>query len=299
MKPNFIVAGAAKAGTTNLYNFLKQHPDIFIPERKECRYFSQIGDKRRNPFTGKTTAYSDVINNAQRYYALFENQTAKAAGDISPDYLYYHRETAAKIKSELGTDTKIIIILRNPVERAFSNYLHQIREEETQASFEEVLEAEKQSKDPSTWYSFNLLQSSLYFEAVKTFTRTFKNTEVLIFEEFIRNQDKNLKDICRFLEVDPDFQFGEAETRNKTGAPKNKFLNHILLGNVPFRKQIKQFMMLFVDEKKMIDKIHKAKEKNLYKPQMNPDTRNSLTEYFSDDIGKLEKLLNRNLSVWK
>lgn len=300
IKPNFVVVGAAKAGTTNLYSYLTQHPEVYIPEMKECRYFSQIGSKRLNPYNNKITEFTDVISTSNEYYELFKNKGEfKALGDISPDYLFYYKNAVSKIKDELGSDTRIIILLRNPVERAYSNYLHLIREEATTDTFEGMIAKEEKWNQSNIWYGFKLLESSMYYNAVKAYTENFKQVKVIIFEDFIKNLPVHLKEICTFLAIDPEFSFREPEIRNKTGAPKNKFLNHILLGNVPFRKQIKKLMTLFVDEKKVIEKIHKAKEKNLYKPEMLPETRKMLQTKFMDELNKLEELLNTDLSSWR
>lgn len=299
-KPNFLVVGAAKCGTTNLFNSLIQHPDIFIPEIKECRYFSQIKQKRKNPYNGKNSIYTDVIDSAEKYYSLFENtEEYKARGDISNDYLYYFQNSVEQIKRELGNEIKIIIILRNPVERAFSQYLHFIREEETSATFEEMLKNEEQWYNTDTWWCFFLKDVGLYYEGVKTYMEKFPHIKIFIFEEFIKNQDAFFKEICNFFEIDNTFKFQEPEFRNKTGMPKNKMLNHILMGNVPFRKTFKKLALLFWSEKKIINKIHKRRDKNLYKPNMEDSTRKYLSDFYSREISKLEKLLDRDLSLWK
>lgn len=300
IQPNFLVVGAAKCGTTNLFNSLVQHPEVFIPDIKECRYFSQIKNKRLNPYSKKYSIYTDVIDEAEDYYSLFDNAGKyKAIGDISNDYLFYYKESVNLIKNELSDDVKIIITLRNPVNRAFSQYLHFVRDQETADTFENMLEKEEQWYDTDTWWCFFFKQVGLYYEGVKAYLENFKNVKIIIFEEFIKNQDNYLKDICDFLEIDNTYKFKEPAIRNRTGAPKNKALNNILMGNVPFRKTLKKIALLFMNEKDIINKIHVARDKNLYKPEMVDSTRKLLTEFYSEETTKLEKLLNKDLSFWK
>ena len=123
--PNFLIVGAAKAGTTSLYEYMRQHPDIFMPEWKELSFF--IGDSNGPLHRVKKPGY---------YYMVFANANGyKAVGEASTSYLY---DDAAPniIRDNLAT-IKIIIILRDPVAMSYSLYNHQVRKEgETMADFE-------------------------------------------------------------------------------------------------------------------------------------------------------------------
>ncbi|MEJ2171099.1 MAG: sulfotransferase domain-containing protein [Desulfobacterales bacterium] len=129
--PNFLIVGAAKAGTTSLYEYLRQHPDIFMPEWKELSFF--IGDACGPLHQARKAGY---------YYRVFsEVKQERAIGEASTSYLY-DRAAPAIIKSKLGL-VKILIILRDPVAMSYSLYNHQLRKEgETIADFEAALEAE-------------------------------------------------------------------------------------------------------------------------------------------------------------
>jgi len=138
--PNFLVVGVAKSGTTSLYHYLNQHPDIFIPSRKECRFFSSKPGNFKGP--GREFQ-NDTIKDIQGYRRLFLGCfNISARGDVSNDYLFYYTESIENIKRHIGEDAKIIIRLRNPIDRAYSNYLRHIREGWEALSFEDGLEAE-------------------------------------------------------------------------------------------------------------------------------------------------------------
>lgn len=295
-KPNFLVVGAAKSGTTSLDGYLKQHPEVFLPELKECRYFSNIKDKNIDPFTNQD--HTSIIADSEDYYNLFKDCNTKVIGDISPDYLYYHEESIKNIKAELGTDTKIIIILRNPVERAYSNYLHLRRDNLTEDSFEDIINLELEWND-DIWYGYKVIKSGYYYEAVKNYIDNFKNIKIILFEEFIKNTDLQLKEISEFLEINKYFEFEEPRFKNKTGIPKNKIIKQLTNGNIPFKKFFKFFIYKIVNKESVHNYMHKLKENNLKKPRIKLDTKNKLESIYLNDIEKLEKLLNKDLSTWK
>lgn len=127
-KPDFFIVGAPKAGTTSIYSYLVQHPEIFMPARKEPYFFGQW---RRN-------SEEDLRD----YLRLFRGvPESKVAGEASTTYLYL--QSAAEEIKAFRPDAKIIIMLRNPVDRAYSQYWHHVRLGWVEASFEEELEAEE------------------------------------------------------------------------------------------------------------------------------------------------------------
>ena len=173
--PNFLVVGAAKSGTTSIYYYLKQHPEIFLPDLKECRFFSNIKTSINNPITNKPHNVG-IINNYDDYIKLFENITVeKVIGDVSPDYLYYYQSSIKNIKKNLGNEVKIIIILRNPIERAFSNYFHLVKENNFDLTFQETIERESEWINNNIWWGFHVIKGGFYYEAVKAYIDNFKN----------------------------------------------------------------------------------------------------------------------------
>lgn len=295
-KPSFLVVGAAKSGTTSLDGYLKQHPDIFLPGIKESRYFSNVVDKNINPFTNQE--HVNIISSPKKYYDLFKNSTAKAIGDISPDYLYYYEESIKKIKNELGEDTKIIIILRNPIERAYSNYLHLRRDDLTEKSFQEVINMES-TWGSNIWYGFKNISSGYYYDAVKSYIDNFKNVKVILFEEFIKNPEECISDITKFIEIDEYFKYKKPGFTNKTGIPKSKFLNNISKGKIPLKTIIKPIVFKIFSRNKIQSILQNIRNNNLNKPKLEESIKIQLIKIYSNDIEKLEKLLNKDLSIWK
>jgi len=126
--PNFLIIGAAKSGTTSLYHALKQHPKIFMSPVKEPNFFALEGGELNYPQGTVDPRYlAQCITTKEEYNQQFEGVSNEiAVGEASPIYLY-HPQAPVRIKNCLP-NVKIIVILRNPIERAYSNFLHHIRE---------------------------------------------------------------------------------------------------------------------------------------------------------------------------
>ena len=180
MKPNFLIVGAAKCGTTSMYQYLSQHPDIFMPGWKEPSFF--IGD----PFKPLNRTTKTV------YYKLFKGvKEEHASGEASTAYLY--DEAAPKLIQKALGKIKIIILLRDPVNMSYSLYNHQVRKEgESIESFEEALEAEEARLNDSSfkqncygWHAnYYYFRRALYHDQVKRYWDTFgqNNIFIILFE---------------------------------------------------------------------------------------------------------------------
>ena len=122
-KPNFIIAGFPKCGTTSLHHYLSEHPQIFMPNQKELHFFTfEILSKLKNGPRDKIVKKTQ-IDNSEKYLKFYrEVKNEIAIGDASPSYINYPTQFA-KIKEYLN-DPKLIIVLRDPINRAYSNYLH-------------------------------------------------------------------------------------------------------------------------------------------------------------------------------
>src|SRR6056297_2673206 len=181
--PDFLIVGASKSGTSSIYHYLNQHPEIFLSNiQKEGRYFSQMKGNFSGP--GDTRVDAAIIRNIEQYKMLFQNyNNEKAVGDISPEYLWFHERAIPLIKSVLGTEVKIIIISRSPVERAYSGYLHFKRDTRETLSFEEALEKEDERKQKNWIWAWQYKHSGLYYEQVKAYLDNFENTKVIIFDD--------------------------------------------------------------------------------------------------------------------
>ena len=292
--PDFLIVGASKSGTSSIYHYLRQHPDVYLSEKqKEGRFFSQMQGCFQGP--GDKNVESTVIRDLQSYEALFEGYTnQKAIGDISPEYLYFHERAIPLIKSTLDENVKIIIILRNPVDRAFSGYTHFKRDRRENLSFEEALQNEDERKNQNWIWAWQYKNSGFYFRQVMAFLDNFKNVKVIIYEDLRDNEQSILSEICEFIGVDPGFSFDTSYKYNVSGDPKSAVL---------YKLETSRSLVNFV--KKIIPRSWATKikttftgEKQMIKTEMNPQTKRELIEFFREDILQLQDLLHRDLSHW-
>ncbi|WP_279401847.1 sulfotransferase [Piscibacillus salipiscarius] len=160
--------GAAKSGTTSLYEYLKQHPQIYFPERKEPHFF------------GNMKPGGEHVNNINEYLKMFEDAPDNTViGEASTSYLY-SSDAANKIK-KFNNNAKIIVMLRNPVDRAYSMYRHQVRNGSENLSFEEGLKAEE-SRILKGWkYGFHYFAGGKYSWQIENYFDFFGDNNVKVF----------------------------------------------------------------------------------------------------------------------
>ncbi len=196
--PNLLIVGAAKSGTTSLHNYLNQHPDVFMCSPKEPHFLinKDIGEKR----------IPNGIIDIDDYKLLFKgNEYKKYRGESSVMYLQFPEITISNIKRFLNSDVKIIIMLRNPTERAYSGYQHVKRYNVMEKlTFEEALKYSEErymsvkNMTPASRY----LELGMYFSQVKSFLSSFQSVHVIIYDDFKLDACKELRKVFDFLELD-------------------------------------------------------------------------------------------------
>lgn len=288
--PNFFIAGAPRAGTTSLYNYLLQHPQIYLSKVKEPHYFAF---KEQPSFTGPedlSVLNSYYVSNREEYKKLFlTGSTYKAIGEASAQYLYSN-VAAKKIKEEIP-DAKFIIILRNPVDRAYSHYLRMLSHgRENIQDFEKALEAEPERVANNWSWAWHYRGVSLYSDQIKRYLDEFSldKLKIIEFKSFKENTEKTLDEICQFLEVS-NFNFESLKHYNKSGVFPTNWLRRITShkGVRLVGKQLPTSMKKFI-------KNHFYK-----KPKLSIKDRQRITEkYFRDDLLKLQEMLDTDFSDW-
>ena len=293
-KPNFIIIGAMKAATTSLYTYLKQHPDVFMTHIKEPMFFNNFETENNYIVKGRK---GSKISTLKEYYALFYNvENEIAYGEASPAYIY-NKNCATLIKKHLP-EVKIIAILRQPVKRAYSNYLHAKRaDREPINSFIGAINSEEGriEKNWSTLYHYK--EKGFYFRQLSRYFKEFKKEQikVILFEDIIDDPQKITKEVFEFLGVDSSFTPDTSKKANVAGKPKGvagwivmKLRKNNLIPNIEFSKYLPEFIVSYI-----LKTIYSKPEKTDNK------TINSLTKkYYKEDIKQLEKLIERDLSNW-
>lgn len=283
MWPNFFIVGAAKAGTTSLYAYLKNTPGVFMSTEKEPSYFH--GNRIRSKNKRRVHEKSDYLN-------LFKGATdEKAIGEASPGYLV--DSDSAKLIHDAIPTARIIILLRDPVERAFSHYLTRKTKGTVKQTFHELITNNINDRRKGVINEINfVLDPGLYTSNVKRFQDIFgiDRVKVLIFEEFIKEPKKTVKEILEFLGVDAEPPDNIEKTYNVYAAPRGKLSQHILASDRLvnfFRHIMPQSLRWELREKLLLKKEEKPKLPN--------EDREILEDFYIKDLQDLQRLLKRKL----
>ena len=274
-----------------MFETLSKHPGIFIPQRKECRYFScTLGE-----FAGPGPQYANtVIRSLEEYQGLFKKaKPGQIYGDISPDYLYYYQNAVPKILKELNAQVPIIIVLRNPIDRAYSSYLYHLREGWENLSFENALDAEEERRAANWAWGWSYVDIGLYAKQVKAYTDNFERVLLLLFEEDIVTGQAAEK-VLDFINLPSVPEIPADIHANVSGYPQNRWLHRVMTDELIVRKIKKAIKAtpLYANSKRVYRKILEA---NLKKEEMAAKTREMLKEKFQGDVALLAEQTNISL----
>jgi len=310
--PNFFIVGTGKAGTTSLHRYLQQHPQIYMSPVKEPSYFA---DEIRPAALGKAferhvrrrsldlpaelgdgkpvKPLGRLVSDWDEYLRLFQHANgARAIGEASAGYLW--SETAAANIQARIPDARIVMILRDPAERAFSQYLHQLATGLTKSTFREHIEECLRGGQRELGIYYPFLEVGLYYEQVNRFLALFPRERIRIywFEEDWRQPARLMGDLFAFLEVDAGFQPDLSRRHLARRAPRWAWLNYVLKES-----------QLWYPLRAVVPPIWRSAVARLvFRPgrglKLDPVDRRFLVDYYSGDIRKLAGLLDRDLSAW-
>ena len=295
-KPNFIIAGFPKCGTTSLFHYLKQHPDIFMPNQKELHFFTQPQIFKLNKGPKDKVVKQPHIKSEKEYLELFKSvKDEVAVGDASPSYINYP-ENFGMIKQYLN-DPKVIVIVRDPIDRAYSNYLHLKRELRETMDFFSALKNEDNRREESYsdfwYYRFN----STYYKKILMAKKTFSNVLVLTAEEFKRNPEITLKKVYSFLGVKLIVKKQALETKfNVGGYYKKNLITSLIFQPSRFKNALKKIIKPTRGIKMLVSRFSRLFQ--IKQPSIDQDSLNYLKKHFSKEINNLKKM-NIDVSKWR
>lgn len=288
--PNFIVIGAAKAGTTALYWYLAEHPAVFMSPVKETNFFAYGVDHRGRLVYGDPDVHKFPVKSLEEYQALFaEVGNAEAVGEASPIYLECP-QAPARIHEALP-GVRLICCLRHPVERAYADYLMYLwrrgrRFDPTRDLTRDAVWARPNSR----W-----MQVSRYQEQLARYYETFPrdHLHVFLFDDLKRSTIEAVQGVYRFLAIDPSFVPDLATAHNVGGVPASRALESFLT-NRSLRAVVEPWI-----PKRAADWVRRIRTRNMRKaPSLPPDLRKELTSHFRDDILGTSRLIGRSLDHW-
>jgi len=293
-RPDFFIVGAPKSGTTALYEYLKPHPDIFMPEMKDVSFF------------GSDLQFNMPRINLKKYLAAYEPvRNEKRVGEASVWYLY-SKCAAAEIK-EFSPSASIIIMLRNPVEMMYaqhSEFLYNCNE--NISDFARALEAEAERKRglriPASAHLVQGLfyrDTARYSEQVARYLDRFgrANVHVIIFDDFKRDTQAVFRETLEFLNVDPDIPL-KPRIVNPNKVVRSRRFQEFLAS--PPRRLIAAYEAITPNT--MHGRVHRLlrrlNTRYQQRPPLSPELRRRLQMEFAPEIQRLSDLLGRDLTNW-
>lgn len=289
--PDFLIIGASRSGTTSLHYYLEEHPEIFMSNPKELRFF----DIDSNYYRG-----------APFYQQYFQNASPdQVKGESSPPYFHkgitfkskesskfdLNDDSASRIKSMLP-NVKLIITLRNPVMRLYSQYLKNLGQgRETCLEVSEAIQEELDGKRHYSKSSLCWLYKNTYSVHLERWFSLFSREQilVLIFDEWINDTGNSLRNICTFLEVNPVHQFTRKNvSKNTKKEPRSYTINSM-------RYKMFKNTGLGGFFGKVIDRLNSKKSSR----HITSSEYDTIYSILKDDIDKVEEITNIDLDIWR
>lgn len=296
--PTFLIIGAARSGTSSLYQYLGQHPQIYMSPEKEPDYFVHGGHRFDLRGPGGKQVARPVTGDLESYRALFRGASGHAAiGEASTSYLY--DPVASGRIQHLLPEAKLIALLRNPVDRAYSAFLNQTRlGHESLLDFAAALRAEEERIRTRWRNGFHYRHAGLYCGQLQRYFDRFpaEQIKVCLHEDFTANPPRICQEIFQFLNVDCTFVPDTSTQYNAARryvAARNKAVRVALERIAPLHRQAKRAIPM-----SWHPAFHKVLYREFVPPPLSPDLRQELRGFFRRDILNLQELLHRDLACW-
>jgi hypothetical protein len=301
--PTFVVIGAMRAGTTTLYYQLLNHPEVVMAGVKEPNFFAFDGEQTDLPLTDEALQRmrANSVVDAGSYHQLFlRRRGAQAVGDVSPAYLY--SSVAARQIRQVVPDIRLIAILRDPVDRAYSAYFRRADVDPDPGVFVETAEREHEKMERGDKLPlYPLIKGGLYSQHLPSYLDLFSSDRRMfcIFETFWNDHLSSLEEIHRFIGVSP-IPATDVPSLNRSGVPRWSFVDQALRSGTRVKELTKRYLpnravSALVATKQAIEDWTLRESSEL------PEAARSylMDTYFDTDIERVEDMLNRDLSIWR
>jgi hypothetical protein len=297
--PSFLVFGVPKAGTTALYFYLRQHPQVFMSPVKEPGFFDH--DPTRAPYCGPgdEELARGAVTDPAAYRALFRGVWREAAVGEASVYYLYSPLAAARVAAEVP-NVRLVAVLRHPAERAYSAYLHNLGDgRERLADFAQALHEESARREQGFSPYWRYRDGGFYYAHLAPWLARFSRHRMRLHlhEDLERDPVGLLQDVFRFLGVDDRFVPDVSVRHNVSGVPRGRSARavHGLMDTPnPLRTVAKAVLPASLRYRIRT----RLKIRNLVKPAFPPDVRAELVAGYREDTLRLQDLLGRDLSAW-
>lgn len=297
--PTFLVAGAARSGTTALVEGLRARPDVFVTTPKEPHYFALHGTRPQFRGPGdEATMNVTSVTDREAYLGLFPDGGYAAYGEGSVSTLYHHERALPEI-ARLTPDAKVVLLLREPVERAWSSYLYlRSQGREPEDDFRQALDDEPRRVADQWHHLWHYTGMSRYAESVSAFLDQLGPERVGIWfhDDLTRDASGTLRQVADFLELPTDVDAqDEVPTVNVSGTPRHQRLQEALwwASSRPAVRTAARTVTTWQFREAV-------KRRLLRRDDLHPDVRAEVAPRFTDDLVQLRALLGDrpDLPAW-
>ncbi|MCH7534804.1 MAG: sulfotransferase [Bacteroidetes bacterium] len=288
--PNFLIVGAAKSGTSSLHNYLSMHDEICMPTViKELNFWHVLNHEQDRAILKLSNLYP---LSPEAYTDCFSHRTSnQITGESSPSYLYYYEDTVNNLKALKANweETRIIIILREPIDKIWSHFkfCRNYQLDPENLSLEEALKQEEtRLVDTSLLLDLYYVDNTRYYDQVKHYLENFKNVKILLYDDFKKDAQATLDEITQFLGIanfTPQNLREKYNVANPAVVPKKGF--KLIQG-----KGLARYFPKFI-RKAVSGFLVKNEEIDAY-------SREFLVKTFKLEIEKLNVLIENDLSPW-
>lgn len=296
--PNFLIIGAQMSGITSTYRYLGEHPDIYVSPMKGTRFFACEGMTPgyfRGPGDERVISRG-TITDLGAYQAHFSASSGeRAVGEASPIYLYYPR--AAERIRHYVPGAKLIALLRNPIDRAYSAYALMVGYGRERLAFPDALKAEAKRIEDRWHPIWHYRNRGFYHAQLSRFIGLFGRDQlrVYLYDDLTADPLGTMQNIFRFLGVDDSFAPDTSRWHETRNYPRNRALHAFVERPNPLKSTLRP---LLPRELRNRISANLSRRVRTDPPPMPEDTRTQLTEAYRDDILRLQELIGRDLSGW-
>ncbi|PWW81195.1 hypothetical protein CR164_11690 [Prosthecochloris marina] len=281
--PNFIVVGAAKSGTTSLYQYLKQHNDIYMSFRKEIMFFD--------------LNYYKGLEYYAKYFKGYNGE--KAIGDISPSYMC--DSNVPRRIAKILPKTKIIFLLRNPIDRIYSHYWDLVCWKIIKSDFRDAIHQSAIWKKSYGYLEYDILEMGLYYKYINKYREYYSDDDigVFLYDDMCEDVYAFMDKIFDFLNISKRVEIDLSDKVNQKRQHKNQILSKILVS-----ERLREYVVSNMNEKtikklrKIYDNILSINTEKIKVEEIDDADKSFLLNFYKSDIEKLSCYLNRDLTQW-
>jgi hypothetical protein len=288
--PNFFVVGVQKGGTTSLHNYLSLHPDIYLPAQKETKFFA------------RSDRYAQGIGHYEQEF-FSASLLEKAVGEIDPDYMY-SEDALDRISAHFDmSKLRIIFLLRNPIDRAYSHYLMTLRRGQENLSFDEAIrqESARIKYDYFSRNRYSYVDRGFYLPQIRRFTdRVGRDNILLLLSEQLQDDPREVVRSCfQFLDVDPDYCVSNIEQRyHGASIPRSAGFVRWMMEGSRSKRVLRKLLPVKTLRAKLRKSILGMNESNTHIPPMSDSAFEYLSGLYRPALQDLADYTKLDLSRW-